>query len=211
MPETSLLIAYILASLLLLITPGPAVLYIIARGVDQGRAAGIASVLGLSFGTLLQIIGISLGISAVILSSALAFTVLKYLGALYLFYLGIRRFMDKEELETPHNVARPNLSKIFFQGVLVDLTNPKTALFFVAYFPQFVNLSRGSYAGQVLLLGILFVALGLLVGSIYAILAGNLGAYFGRYRGCIKLQRYIAGCVYIGLGIAAAVSGAREK
>jgi len=207
MIEPSLLLAFILASLLLLFIPGPAVLYIITRSLDQGRGAGLASVFGLGLGTLVQIFCVALGISAVILSSTLAFNILKFLGALYLIYIGIRRFREKGDVDVPQITERLNLSKIFLQGVVLDVLNLKTGLFFLAYFPQFIDVSKGSYIGQVFFLGMLFVALSLIVGGGYALLAGKLGIYFKKRSLFVKTHRYIAACVYIGLGLATAISG----
>ncbi len=212
MPEASLVIPFLLATLVLLLIPGPAIAYTVARSLDQGPSAGLVSVLGLGLGTMLQVLGVTLGISAVILASATAFAVLKYLGALYLIYLGIQRLREREAPETAlKRVGRSNLSRIFLQGVIVDVLNPKTAVFILAFFPQFIDPSRGSYMGQVLFFGVLFVGLGLVMGSLYALLAGQVGLLFSRAGGFGKLPRFMAGGVYIGLGVVTAVSGFRKN
>jgi threonine/homoserine/homoserine lactone efflux protein len=196
----------------LLLIPGPAVAYIVTRSLDQGPSAGLVSVLGLGLGAFLQLLGVLLGISAVILASATAFIVLKYLGALYLVYLGIQRLRERDPSETTVNrETRVNLKRIFMQGVIVDVLNPKTAIFLLAFFPQFIDPTRGAYLGQVLILGMLYVGLGLVLGSLYALLAGHLGLLFNRRGGLDRLPRYVAGSVYIGLGVATAISGFRKQ
>jgi threonine/homoserine/homoserine lactone efflux protein len=211
MPESTLIITFVLTSIVLLILPGPAVLYIIMRSIDQGRVAGIASVLGLAIGTLILIIGVGFGISAVIMSSAVAFNILKYLGAIYLVYLGVRRFLDKDEFETFEVTEKPGLVKIFLKGILVNLLNPKTVLFFLAYLPQFTDASKGSSFWHILFFGILFIVLGLITDSVYATIAGNLSDYFRRSKLFMICHRYIAASAYISLGLAAAISGVKNK
>jgi threonine/homoserine/homoserine lactone efflux protein len=211
MPDGAIIIPFLLATLVLLLIPGPAVAYIVTRSLDQGPSAGLVSVLGLGLGTMLQVLAVSLGISAVILASATAFTVLKYLGALYLVYLGIQRLRERETPFTgASNGERSNTSRIFLQGVLVNLLNPKIAIFILAFFPQFIDPIQGAYMEQVLFLGTLFVGLGLLTDSLYALLAGYASLRFTRVGSLGKLPRYAAGSVYIGLGVATAVSGFRK-
>jgi threonine/homoserine/homoserine lactone efflux protein len=211
MHDGAIIIPFLLATLIVLLIPGPAVAYIVTRSVDQGPSAGLVSVLGLGLGTMLQVLAVSLGISAVILASATAFMVLKYLGALYLIYLGIQRLRERDAPFTAlSDGGRSNMSRIFLQGVLVNLLNPKIAIFILAFFPQFIDPARNAYMGQVLFLGTLFVSLGLLTDSLYALLAGQAGRWFHRRGGFGKLPRYAAGGVYIGLGVATAVSGFRK-
>src|SRR5262245_55882193 len=133
MLDPSKLLLFVVAALVLLVTPGPAVLYIVARSVDQGRLAGIVSVLGIAAGALFHIAAAALGLSALLVSSALAFDVVKYLGAAYLIFLGLRRLFDRTELEPVEKPEPKKLSRIFSQGVVVNLLNPKTALFFFAF------------------------------------------------------------------------------
>lgn len=211
LPEISTIGIFIIATLILLLTPGPAVLYIVARSVDQGRLAGLVSVLGVSVGTLFHVVAAAAGISALLASSVLAFNVLKYLGAAYLVYLGVRKFLERDDLAPPQIVARRRLSRVFIQGTVVNLLNPKTALFFLTFLPQFVNVTRGSVPGQLLFLGLLFIALGLVTDSLYALLAGTVGAYLRGNLSRLQAQRYFAGSVYIGLGLATAVTGADKK
>src|SRR5882672_2049067 len=156
---------YVTAALALLLTPGPAVLYIVTRSIDQGRKAGLVSVLGIELANLCHVIAASLGLSAILLSSALAFNVVKYAGAAYLVYLGIRKLTGRDTAPDSVAVERKSLRRIFSQGIVVNLLNPKTALFFFAFLPQFVDSSRGSVALQILLLGLIFVTMGTVTDS----------------------------------------------
>jgi threonine/homoserine/homoserine lactone efflux protein len=211
MPELSTLALFVVAALVLLITPGPAVLYIVARSIDQGRLAGVVSMLGIHVGTLFHVAAAALGISALLMSSALAFSIVKYVGAAYLIYLGVRKLLAREEAHQLEVVKNRKLTDIFYQGVLVNLLNPKTALFFFAFLPQFVNASRGAVAGQILLLGFIFVVLGICSDGLYALLAGTIGHWLKGSLRFLRVQRYFAGTVYIGLGVTTALSGSNRK
>ena len=202
---------FIIAALVLLVTPGPAVLYIIARSIDQGRMAGIVSTLGVGVGTLVHVAAAALGVSALLVSSALAFNIVKYLGAVYLIYLGVRKLLEKEAQIRPEIIEHKKLSQIFYQGVVVNLLNPKTALFFFAFLPQFVNVSGGNVALQIFFLGVIFVVLGIVSDGIYAILAGMMGNWLRGNLSFLRAQRYFAGTVFIALGVTAALSGSGKK
>lgn len=205
----SQLAIFVAASVALLITPGPAVLYIITRSLDQGRMAGLVSVLGIQCGTLFHIAAAALGLSALLLSSTLAFNIVKYLGAAYLIYLGIRKYLEKEPAEEIEIEVQP-LRRIFYQGMVVNLLNPKTALFFFAFLPQFINPAAGSVSGQILLLGVGFVGLALLSDGTYALLAGSLRPLLRGSQQVVRRQRYFAGTMYIALGLTAAFVGHRK-
>ncbi|MEZ4512854.1 MAG: LysE family translocator [Chloroflexota bacterium] len=205
----SQLAIFVAASVALLITPGPAVLYIITRSLDQGRTAGLVSVLGIQCGTLFHIAAAALGLSALLLSSTLAFNIVKYLGAAYLIYLGIRKYLEKEPAEEIEIEVQP-LRRIFYQGMVVNLLNPKTALFFFAFLPQFINPAAGSVSGQILLLGVGFVGLALLSDGTYALLAGSLRPLLRGSQQVVRRQRYFAGTMYIALGLTAAFVGHRK-
>lgn len=207
----STLTLFILAALALLITPGPAVLYVVARSIDQGRLAGVVSMLGIHVGTLFHVAAAALGLSALLMSSALAFGVVKYLGAAYLIYLGVRKLLAREETSQPEVVERRKLAHVFYQGVVVNLLNPKTALFFFAFLPQFVEPAKGAVAGQILLLGFIFVVLGICSDGLYALLAGTIGRWFKGNMRFLRAERCFAGSVYIGLGVATALSGSERK
>jgi len=197
---------FIFASIVLLLTPGPAVLYIIARSVDQGRVAGIVSVLSIEVGNLFHAVAAALGLSALLLSSATAFSVIKYLGAAYLIYLGLRKLFSKSG-DVAETVVKPqSLGRIFSQGVTVAVLNPKTALFFLAFLPQFVDRARGQVALQLLMLGCLFVLMAIISDGLYALLASSAGQWLKARRQVWLFERYVAGLIYIGLGIGAALA-----
>ncbi len=205
--ETSTLFVFVAAAVVLLVTPGPAVLYIITRSVDQGRLAGIVSVLGIGVGTLFHVFAAALGISAILVSSALAFDIVKYLGAAYLIYLGVRKLLAKDSALLPDQIQKHSLGRIFYQGMVVNILNPKLALFFFAFLPQFVDPARGSVPVQMLILGLMLTTLGLLSDGTYAILAGTAGKWLRGSRQFLRIQKYVTGVVYIGLGLTAAFAG----
>jgi threonine/homoserine/homoserine lactone efflux protein len=211
MPDLSTLIIFMTASLLLLITPGPAVLYIVTRSIDQGRVAGIVSALGIGTGTMVHVVAASLGLSAILVSSALAYSVVKYLGAAYLIYLGIRTFRARSALEQPALNGPKSLARIFRQGVVVNILNPKVALFFFAFLPQFVDPDGGTVGVQVLFLGLLFVTMGIISDSVYALLAGTAGQWLKSSAAFLRGQRVFAGTIYVALGLATALSGSHNK
>ncbi len=192
---------FIAASISLLLMPGPAVLYVVARSIHQGRRAGIVSVLGLHVGTLFHVSAAALGLSAILAASAPAFGVVKVLGAGYLIYLGIRTLTSHEEVAGIGTVRQAGLRRVFSQGVVVNILNPKLALFFFAFLPQFVDPSSGTAGMQMLLLGLLFVGLGLVTDSAYALLAGAAGGWLRHRRTFSRLPRYAAGTTCIGLGV----------
>lgn len=210
-PDISTLTVFMMATLALLVIPGPAVIYIVARSIDQGLKAGMVSTLGINTGTLFHIAGAALGVSALLVSSALAFSVVKYAGAVYLIYLGIRKLMGINGENRPVISKSENLSAVFYQGVLVNLLNPKTALFFFAFLPQFVDPARGSVTIQMLFLGAIFVGMGFISDGMYALLAGKMGAWLKNNTRFIRAQQYVAGSVYILLGIATAFTGRGNK
>lgn len=211
MPNWSTLSLFITAALILVFTPGPNTLYIIARSVQQGRMAGIVSSLGIQVGSLFHIAAATLGVSALLLSSALAFSVVKYVGAAYLIYLGVKTLLTREKVAETGAVEGKSLSRAFYQGILVSLLNPKAALFFFAFLPQFVDAKRGSAATQIMFLGAVVVVLGALSDSIYALLSGSVGNLLRGNLKLLRAQRYFAGSVYIGLGAMTALTGSTKK
>jgi threonine/homoserine/homoserine lactone efflux protein len=207
----SSLLLFVSGAALLLVIPGPAVTYVVSRSIGQGRAAGLLSVLGIVVGTLLHVTAATLGLSALLASSILAFQFVKYLGAAYLIYLGIRtlRRDDSQLLQAASSERR--LLRIFAQGVLVNLLNPKTALFFLAFLPQFVDPSLGHPSLQIFQLGVLFALMGWISDSVWAVLAGTVAE---RFRSSVRLrraQRNVSGGALIALGLASAFSGAKTK
>lgn len=207
MIETSQLFFFMGAALALLLIPGPAVLYITARSASQGRVAGLVSVLAIETANFMQAVAAALGLSAILLSSALAFDVVKYLGAAYLIYLGIRKLMASDNGTKGEEVKQESLSRIYWQGFAVNILNPKTALFFFAFLPQFVDPTKGTVLGQNLLLGAIFVGMAIITDSMYALLASSLAGKLSGNQRFQKGQRYFAGLVYIGLGITTALTG----
>lgn len=199
------------AALVLLLIPGPAVLYITARSASQGRMAGIVSVLAIETANFLQAVAAALGLSAILMSSALAFDGVKYLGAAYLIYLGVRKLLAPDNGAEAEVVKRESLSHIYWQGFFVNILNPKTALFFFAFLPQFVDPARGNVIGQNLLLGAIFVGLAIITDSLYALLASSLAEKLAGNKSFQKGGRYFAGLVYIGLGITTALAGAKNR
>src|SRR5213080_2428077 len=196
-PDSTSLWLFGLAALALLAIPGPAVLYIVVQSAEQGRRVGLASVAGVHLGTLVHVAAATAGLSALIVASALAFSVVKYAGAAYLVYLGIRKLLEREEEAELEPEA---LRRAFVRGVVVNVLNPKTALFFLAFLPQFIDPERGGVWSQVLVLGLVFVGLGLISDSLYALAAGTVGGLLRRRR---RALRYGSGVVFIGLGAAA--------
>lgn len=210
MIELSQLYFFMGASLALLLVPGPAVLYITARSANQGRLAGLVSVLAIETANFAQAVAATLGLSAILLSSALAFDVVKYLGAAYLIYLGVRKLLVREEAAESGEIKPESLSRIYWQGLVVNLLNPKTALFFFAFLPQFVDPGKGNVTGQTLLLGAIFVGMGMITDTSYALLASSLADRLRGSRHFQKGQRYFAGLVYVGLGITTALTGSKK-
>src|SRR5262245_39800003 len=211
LPEWTSLSVFAVAALVLLLTPGPAVLYIVARSIDQGRRAGIVSMLGVHAGTLVHIAAAAAGLSAILAASATAFSVVKLLGAAYLIYLGMRRLLAAAGATAASRRPEGRLPRAFLDGVVVNILNPKTALFFLAFLPQFADVSRGAIGAQILGLGLLFMALGIVTDGLYALSAGTAAQWLrGRPR-FLASERWISGGMYIGLGIAAALSGDQRK
>lgn len=200
------------AALVLLLIPGPAVLYIVGRSVAQGRRAGFVSVLGIHTATFIHVLAAALGLAALLLSSALAFSIVKYAGAAYLIWLGLRKIFGPAEAAGANGeLPRYSHARLFRDGFVVNLLNPKTALFFFAFLPQFVDVGRGHVAIQITLLGLVFALLGFCTDSGYALLAGTAGGWLKRSRGYLKFERYGSGLLFIGLGLVAAFSGSQKK
>jgi threonine/homoserine/homoserine lactone efflux protein len=201
MPDPSTFALFAAASVVFLAIPGPAVLYIVTRSVVHGRRLGVLSALGVQMGGLLHVAGAAIGVSALIASSATAFAVVKYAGAAYLVVLGVRKLLARHD-EAPVEVPPASGRRLFWQGALVNALNPKTALFFLAFLPQFVRPDAGAVAPQVLVLGTTFLVLATLSDGAYALAAGTVGE---RLRGA-RFER-VSGAVLVGLGVTAAASG----
>lgn len=210
MPGTTSLIGFVAAALVILLIPGPGVLYIVARSLGQGHRAGLLSVLGLSVGALVHVAAATAGLSAILLASATAFGIVKALGAGYLIYLGLRTLLAPGPTTGSEAPTPRSLYRLFTDGVVVSVLNPKIAVFFLAFLPQFVEPSRGPVSQQVLSLGLIYVALALVTDSAYALLAGSLRHWLGGRVVQGPLPRYVSGALYLGLGVSTALSGRRQ-
>lgn len=210
MPEPSALAVFAVASLALAVVPGPAVIYIVTQSVGQGRRAGIVSAFGIAVGGLVHVLAATVGLSALLASSAGLFAAVKYAGAAYLVYLGIRRLLGRDEPVLAGAPGGRPTWMLFRRGVVVNVLNPKTALFFLAFLPQFVDPDRGAAGLQALALGLLFVLIALASDSIYALLAGTAGAWLRDRGRFLRIHRYVSGGVFVGLGATAALSSAHD-
>ena len=208
LPDTPLLLAFLLASLILAVTPGPGVLYIVTRSLAQGRRAGLASVAGVALGNLGCAIGAAIGLAALFAASAWAFTVVKFAGAGYLVYVGIKTLRAPAGGAATPSLASTRASKIFRSGVIVALLNPKTVLFFAAFLPQFMDPARAPVP-QSLLLGGIFVLMAAATDSAYALAAGAVAPRLARIGRAPTWGRRASGCTFIGLGVFTAAGGAR--
>src|SRR5918992_2213453 len=206
MPNVAL---FVLACIALVVVPGPNLIYITARSLGEGRRAGIASALGVETGTLVHVAAAAAGLSALVAASATAFTAVRYAGAAYLVYLGIRTLRGGDETGPAPRPQR--LRRVFLEGVLVNLFNPKVILFFLAFLPQFVDPDAGSVATQVLLLGVLLTAIGVTSDMVYAVAAGSLGDWLRARPRFRRRQRHATGLVYLGLGAVTAFAGGGQR
>jgi len=211
MPSLGTYALFVATALALLAIPGPAVLYVVGRSIDQGRTAGLASVLGITTGTIVHITAATVGLSSLILASKVAFDAVRYVGAAYLILLGVRRLLTRGHEEAVG--ARPprTLRRLYSQGLVVNLLNPKTIVFIFAFIPQFVDVGAGHVWLQILLLGLTFAGLGLMSDSLYAIVAGTVA---DRLRGTplvARVERWFGGTVLIGLGVASALVAPNRK
>lgn len=211
MPTLPVIALFLLAGLGLLLIPGPSVLYIVTRSAEQGRRAGLASVLGIELAGLAHTTAAAFGLSAVLLTSALAFSLVKYLGAAYLIGLGLRTLLTREKNSQITAPLPKSSTQLFTHGFLINLLNPKTALFFYAFLPQFVDPARGSVIVQILIFGTLFVLLATCTDSLFALLGSTLGIILRKSTYLRRLQRYVTGSIYIVLGITTAIIGSHEK
>jgi threonine/homoserine/homoserine lactone efflux protein len=211
LPNTPELLLFITGSLLLLVIPGPAVFYVLSRSVGQGRTAGVVSAVGISVGTLFHVAAAVLGISALLVSSARAFQTVKIIGAGYLIFLGVRMLLRREDETSPAAENSHSYRRIFAQGVLVNVLNPKSALFFLAFLPQFVEPGRGHIPLQIFSLGVLFALMGLLSDSSWALVAGTLCAKLKNNLRWRRTQKNISGGALIALGLATAFSGSGAR
>jgi threonine/homoserine/homoserine lactone efflux protein len=206
MPPASEYALFVAAALTLLVIPGPAVLYVVGQSLGGGRRNGLVSVLGITTGTLVHIAAAAVGLSALVVSSAVAFEVVRYVGAAYLILIGLRRLLGRDEEGTSGERPARSLRRTYTRGIVVNVLNPKTALFFLAFLPQFVDVDRGHVWLQIVALGLSFAVLGMLSDGVYAVVAGTVA---DRLRGRPRVftaQRWISGGIFVGLGAATAAS-----
>jgi threonine/homoserine/homoserine lactone efflux protein len=201
MPDSATLLAYALIVAGYAALPGPSVLLTVARSINSGTRAGIATSLGIAMGDLVHTALAVLGVSAILLASAVAFSLMKYLGAAYLLYLGIKALREPAVSLQLSTEARISPQQALKQGLLCEALNPKSALFFLAFLPQFVRLEAGSVSSQLMVLGLTFVVIGIAVTISYALAAGQVGAFLRRHPAAAKWQNKLAGGLYCALGI----------
>jgi threonine/homoserine/homoserine lactone efflux protein len=211
MPDGSHLAVFALAALALLAIPGPAVLFVVAQSASHGRSAGLVSVLGIHAGSVVHVAAATVGLSSLLVSSAEAFTAVKYAGAAYLVWLGLRRLLGRDRAMPSEAVPEKRRGRLLRQGFVVNVLNPKTALFFLAFLPQFVEPSAGSVALQTAVFGLLFILLGLVTDGLWALAAGTTSAWLRARPAFARAERLVSGTVLVGLGTAAALTGSRQR
>lgn len=205
MPDIGSIVTFGIASVALLVIPGPAVIYILNRSVSDGREVGLAAVAGLELGNFMHVIAASAGLSAVLATSATAFNAVKWLGAGYLVFVGLRTLISKPAAMSGDS-SSVTLKRSFTQGVVVNTLNPKVALFFLSYLPQFIDADKGAAWSQALILGSTFVVLGCITDGMYALTASALRNKLLTGRTLPFVQRYVAGTVFVALGVMAATT-----
>lgn len=207
MPDLTTLVPFVIASAVLVAIPGPAVLYIVSTGIGKGRRLAVASALGIETGGLVHVLAAGVGLSAILAQSAVAYSVIKYLGAAYLIYLGIKTLRSSED-GVGIEVAPNDISwgQAYRRGVLVNAFNPKVALFFLAFLPQFVAPARGGVAAQIVVLGLIFIAIATVIDMTYALASGSIGRLLRRSPRMATGRRLVSGVTYIALGASAAVT-----
>ena len=205
MPSLSTYAVFAATCLALLAIPGPAVLYIVSRSIDQGRAAGLLSVLGVTTGTLVHIAAAAIGLSSLVLASTVAFSAVRYAGAVYLVFLGVRRLLTRDSESVVETRTPRSSRRLYTQGFVVNLLNPKTIVFIFAFIPQFVDVKAGHVGVQIVLLGLTLAGLGLLSDSLYAIVAGSIADRLRGSRAVARFERWFGGSILVGLGVAAAL------
>ena len=204
--EIPTLITFAIAALVVLIIPGPGVLYVVTRSFTQGRGVGLVSVLGLALGAFVHVVGAMIGLSAILMASATAFGIVKLLGAAYLIYLGIRKLLEKSTPADMSEVKPDSLPRVFWEGVVISVLNPKIAIFFLAFFPQFISPGDIPVHLQFLVLGLIYVLLALLSDGTYALLASQLRHTLGNYRTIGRISKTVSGWIFVGLGASLALA-----
>jgi threonine/homoserine/homoserine lactone efflux protein len=199
-PDVGTLLVFSVAALALIVVPGPAVLYIVSQSIDRGRLAGFVSALGIAVGALVHVCAAAIGLSSILVSSATAFNVVKYAGAAYLIGMGLWTILSRRAADPAAVQTERRLRRRFGQGVVVNILNPKTALFFFAFLPQFVDPDQGAAALQIVVLGLVFVLIAVISDSVWALAAGTASERLRASRRFLSVQRYVSGSVFVGLG-----------
>ena len=210
MPSTATLGTFALAATALILLPGPAMLFLVSRGIGQGRRAAVASMAGIETATAVMVLATAFGLSAVISSSVLAFSIVKYAGAAYLVFLAVREFRSRGRFALSERPAASS-RRSFADAFVVGISNPKTAVFFVAFFPQFLHREAGPIWSQVLVLGGIFVVIGTLFDSVYALSAGSVGSWLKRHPRALDRQKFVSGGIFLAMGGASALTGHPSK
>ena len=210
MPDIATLTLYFAAAIVLAITPGPGMFYVLTRSLKGGRREGYASSLGTAIGGLFHVVAAALGLSAILATSALAFFVVKYAGAAYLIYLGVHTLLSKDDMPSMDTEVVSNNKRAFYQGIITEMLNPKTALFFLAFIPQFVNMNA-PIVPQFILLGCISVTLNTSMDIIVATLAGPIGYQLQKRLALRKAQRIFTGLSLMGLGVYVALADGEQK
>ncbi|KIC47201.1 lysine transporter LysE [Ruegeria sp. ANG-S4] len=201
MIDPSVLLTYSLIVLGFVFIPGPATLLTVARATTSGTKVGIATGAGITAGDFLHTTMAVVGISAIIAASATLFTILKYIGAAYLIYLGLRAILEKTPIDLGQGRLPITAPQAFRQAILAEILNPKTALFFLAFLPQFVAPEKGFAVLQLTILGVVFALIGFFSTIVYSVAAGSLGNFFRRNPTVLKWQGKVVGGIYCALGV----------
>ncbi|MEP3388118.1 MAG: LysE family translocator [Reichenbachiella sp.] len=201
LPSPENILLFIAAATILIVVPGPALLYIMTKSIEQGYKAGLASVLGVGVGAMVHVVAAAVGISALLVASATAFSILKYGGAAYLIYLGVKKLTEKNTAITSVSGERKSFSRIFYEGIVVNTLSPKSAIFFFAFLPQFINADKGGTTSQILFLGLIFLVIAFVSDMCYVLLSGKLAKHIRTSDKFAGMQKYLSGSIYIVLGL----------
>jgi len=193
-------VAFLVATFIIAIVPGPDMAFIVSRSVSEGKTAGIATAIGMQVGVLFHILLAAFGLSAILLKSALVFQIIKYIGAGYLIYLGIQTIRDKKGINITIQESQGGIRKAFWQGAITDIFNPKVALFFLTFLPQFISPSMGNTFLQFIVLGVIFGCLTLVVDVGYSIIASSIRNVLVKNKTAMLWQKIVSGFTLIGLG-----------
>lgn len=211
MVDATTLLSFGLASAALIVVPGPTMMYIVARSIEQGKQAGLASIWASFVAATIHFISAGLGLSAILMTSATAFSVVKYAGVFYLLYLGIQKLRSQELLSMDEVVSKASLSTVFYQSVAVHTLNPKAAIFFLAFLPQFLDPARGPLWQQLVPLWLVYTSIGLCIDGSCAVVAGRVRQWMVRHPLFVRREKYVTGGTYIALGLAAATASPSQK